>query len=121
MVAGFDLAMGQGPLCDEPMQGVGIIIEELSTVPTDTEENGSAPLSEDRLQDAQLQGQLISAMKQSCRVALKKHPLRLVAAMYMCRVFTSSQALGKVHAVLAQKHAKVRLFQTSHDLALPSV
>jgi translation elongation factor EF-G len=49
---------------------------------------------------------------QTCRAALKKHTgaLRLLAAMYECRVQTPEQALGKVQAVLAQKLAKVGLF-----------
>uniref|UniRef100_A0A915P592 Elongation factor EFG domain-containing protein n=1 Tax=Meloidogyne floridensis TaxID=298350 RepID=A0A915P592_9BILA len=43
--------------------------------------------------NAQLHGQLISAMRQTCKAALKKHvgALRLVAAMYECKVQTPEQ------------------------------
>ena len=51
----------------------------------------------------------MSAMKATCTAAAGKLALRLVAAMYKCTVATSSQALGKCHAVLAQRKAKVLL------------
>ncbi|GMT01035.1 hypothetical protein PENTCL1PPCAC_23209, partial [Pristionchus entomophagus] len=54
----------------------------------------------------------MAAMKATCTAAAKKTPLRLVAAMYRCVVATSSSALGKVHAVLAQRKAKI----TSEDV-----
>lgn len=41
------------------------------------------------------------------REAQKRHPLRLMAAMYKCIVQTNAQALGKVHTVLSQRRAKV--------------
>lgn len=102
IVAGFDSAMSQGPLCDEPVQGVGIILEEWSIL----EEDGVNTF-DSRPADPQLQGQLISVIRQTCKAALKKHPLRLVAAMYRCLVQTSTQALGKVQMVLSQRQAKV--------------
>lgn len=98
------MAISQGPLCDEPMQGVGILLEQWQL----GNELNDPEMAAQQLQDPQIYGQLISAMKQACKAALKKHPLRLVAAMYKCKVQTNSQALGKVHSVLSQRHAKVR-------------
>uniref|UniRef100_A0A915BQM5 Elongation factor-like 1 n=2 Tax=Parascaris TaxID=6254 RepID=A0A915BQM5_PARUN len=92
VVAGFDLVMSAGPLCDEPMLGTGIIVEEWTVNEED---------------DPTMAGALISAVKQTCRAALCKHPLRLVVAMYRCIVQTNGQALGKVHAVLSQRRAKI--------------
>lgn len=102
-MAGFDMAMTQGPLCDEPMQGVGIVLEEWTLGEPDED----SQVVEERQHDIQLHGQLISAVRQACQVALKKHPLRLVAAMYKVVVQTAAQALGKVQSVLAQRRAKV--------------
>lgn len=107
-MTGFELAMSQGPLCEEPMQGIGIILEEWSIL-----EEESVKTFESRQVDPQLQGQLISAIRQTCKAAIKKHPLRLVAAMYCCLVQTSTQALGKVQTVLAQRHAKVKISNLS--------
>uniref|UniRef100_A0A915NDN9 Elongation factor EFG domain-containing protein n=1 Tax=Meloidogyne javanica TaxID=6303 RepID=A0A915NDN9_MELJA len=128
--------MAQGPLCDEPMQaivGVEGTSEELnkekeeenlqkcdvrncdtpSTSKINEEKNEERINLEKRYKqlymNAQLHGQLISAMRQTCKAALKKHvgALRLVAAMYECRVQTPEQMLGKVQAVLSNKRAKV--------------
>lgn len=118
VASGFALAMGHGPLCDEPMHGVCIIIESWNfedvltesgkyEEKNDGDENQST--SRDLSSDVQLQGQLISAARQTCAAALRKHSttMRLVAAMYKCCVQTSLQALGKVQNVLAQRRAKV--------------
>uniref|UniRef100_A0A1I7Y724 Elongation factor-like 1 n=1 Tax=Steinernema glaseri TaxID=37863 RepID=A0A1I7Y724_9BILA len=94
MVAGFDLSMATGPLCEEAVQGVAIIVE-------------SWTLDETDLNDPTLTGQMISAMKQTCRAAINKHPLRLVAALYRVMVQTNAVGLGKVHPVLSQRRAKV--------------
>ncbi|CAD6197184.1 unnamed protein product [Caenorhabditis auriculariae] len=91
LTAGFELFCGSGPLCNENMRGVGVIVEKW-----EVDEEDSA-----------IGGQMMSAMKSTCASAAQKLALRLVAAMYKCTVTTSSQALGKVHAVLAQRKAKV--------------
>ena len=118
LIAGFDLAMCAGPLCQEPLQGVVILIEDwkLEKVEKSDEEENEEDTKETKeiktlaeLNDPQIHGQLISAMKATCKAALDKHPRRLVAAMYKIKVQTSSQALGKVHTVLAQRRAKVSL------------
>lgn len=49
----------------------------------------------------------MSAMRATCKAATEKVGLRLVAAMYKCLISTASQSLGKVHAVLSQRKAKV--------------
>ncbi|MCP9264404.1 hypothetical protein DINM_022475 [Dirofilaria immitis] len=91
IMAGFDLAVGAGPLCEEPMWGTAIIIDEWTVEEVD---------------DPTMAGALISGMKQACS-STKRHPLRLMAAMYKCIVQTNAQALGKVHAVLSQRRAKI--------------
>ncbi|KAK5983282.1 Elongation factor G [Trichostrongylus colubriformis] len=91
IVSGFELFVTAGPLCHEVMRGVAVVVEEWFV---DEE-------------DAAIAGQLMTAVRDTCRAAAKKVALRLVAAMYRCTVTTASQALGKVHAVLAQRKAKV--------------
>uniref|UniRef100_A0AC35U464 Tr-type G domain-containing protein n=1 Tax=Rhabditophanes sp. KR3021 TaxID=114890 RepID=A0AC35U464_9BILA len=90
-LSGFDVCMSGGPLCDEPLQGVAIIIEEFSMA------EGA---------DSTILSQLMSAVKGTINAALKKLPLRLVAATYKCTVQASSSVLGKVHTVLSQRRAK---------------
>ncbi|VDM73054.1 unnamed protein product [Strongylus vulgaris] len=123
IISGFELFVTAGPLCHEIMRGVAVIVEEWT-------------VDED---DAAVAGQLMTAMRATCKAGAEKLALRLVAAMYRCvalktfknilakmasqkfctnfgsssrakfrcTVTTASQALGKVHAVLAQRKAKV--------------
>jgi ribosome assembly protein 1 len=91
------------------MQGVCIVLEQClydGALPPDTH---------------QLHGQLISAVRQTVCAALKKHPLRLLTAMYKCSVQTNSQNLGKVHAVLAQRRSKVLSFFYLQNQLFPIV
>ncbi|ETN75627.1 elongation factor G [Necator americanus] len=91
IISGFELFVTAGPLCHEVMRGVAVIVEEWK-------------VNED---DAAVAGQLMTAMRATCKAGAEKLALRLVAAMYKCTVTTASQALGKVHAVLAQRKSKV--------------
>ncbi|CAD5207148.1 unnamed protein product [Bursaphelenchus okinawaensis] len=105
VIGGFELGMSLGPLADEPMHAVGVLVEELAFVaPEEPNDEDNGPVE---VTDPQLQGQMISATKQTIKAALRKTPMRLVTPMYKCKVQTSAQALGKVHTVLAQRHAKV--------------
>lgn len=56
MIAGFDLAVGAGPLCEEPMWGTAIIVDEWIVEEVD---------------DPTMAGALISGMKQACRSVFK--------------------------------------------------
>uniref|UniRef100_A0A0K0FZW2 Elongation factor-like 1 n=1 Tax=Strongyloides venezuelensis TaxID=75913 RepID=A0A0K0FZW2_STRVS len=89
---GFDLTMTSGPLANEPLRGVAIVVEEFH-------------MTEEEV-DCSIQGQLISAVKGTIQASLKKHPLRLVAAMYRCLIQASPSVLGKVHTVISQRRAK---------------
>ncbi|CAI5438934.1 unnamed protein product [Caenorhabditis angaria] len=91
LISGFDLFCNSGPLCNETMHGTAIIVDEWTV-----DENDSA-----------IGGQMMSAMRATCAAAAQKLALRLVTAMYKCIVTTSSQALGKVHAVLSQRKSKI--------------
>jgi ribosome assembly protein 1 len=79
----FQLAMNQGPLCNEPVQGVGIIIEDLAV--TAAEEDASA---RDRL--GRLTGETIKTVQQSIRQGFLDWSPRLMLAMYSCEIQASS-------------------------------
>ncbi|KAK6012050.1 hypothetical protein OSTOST_22808, partial [Ostertagia ostertagi] len=66
IMSGFEMFVTAGPLCHEVMRGVAVIVEEWSV---DEE-------------DAAIAGQLMTAVRDTCRAAAKKLALRLVAAMY---------------------------------------
>ncbi|RCN43285.1 hypothetical protein ANCCAN_10699 [Ancylostoma caninum] len=66
IVSGFELFLTAGPLCHEVMRGVAIIVEEWI-------------VDED---DPAVGGQLMTAMRATCKAGAEKLALRLVAAMY---------------------------------------
>ena len=56
---------------------------------------------------ASLGGQLISAMKEGCRKALLAQPVRLMLAMYKCKIQSTSEVLGRVYGVLSKRQGRV--------------
>ena len=52
-------------------------------------------------------GQLISAMKESCRRAFLLCPARLMAAMYTCRILATADVLGRLHSVIGRCDGRV--------------
>jgi len=81
----FQLAMSQGPLCHEPVQGVAVVLEDVSV--TATEEDASA---RDRL--GRLTGETIKTVQQAIRQGFLDWSPRLMLAMYSCEIQASSES-----------------------------
>ncbi|KAI1162308.1 P-loop containing nucleoside triphosphate hydrolase protein [Nemania serpens] len=96
----FQLAMNQGPLCNEPVQGVGVIIEDLSVTAAEEE----AP-ARDRL--GRLTGEVIKTVQQSIRQGFLDWSPRLMLAMYSCEIQASTEVLGRVYDVLTRRRGRV--------------
>ncbi|KAI0911898.1 P-loop containing nucleoside triphosphate hydrolase protein [Ustulina deusta] len=96
----FQLATNQGPLCNEPVQGVGIIIEDLAVAAT--EEDASA---RDRL--GRLTGEVIKTVQQSIRQGFLDWSPRIMLAMYSCEIQASTEVLGRVYDVLTRRRGRV--------------
>uniref|UniRef100_A0A8C1XE65 Elongation factor-like 1 n=1 Tax=Cyprinus carpio TaxID=7962 RepID=A0A8C1XE65_CYPCA len=52
-------------------------------------------------------GQLIAAMKDTCRYAFQAKPQRLMAAMYTCEIMATAEVLGRMYAVLSKREGRV--------------
>ncbi|TRX88615.1 hypothetical protein FHL15_010474 [Xylaria flabelliformis] len=96
----FQLATNQGPLCNEPVQGVGVIIEDLAV--TATEEDAPA---RDRL--GRLTGEVIKTVQQSIRQGFLDWSPRLMLSMYSCEIQASTEVLGRVYDVLTRRRGRV--------------
>ncbi|KAI1189916.1 P-loop containing nucleoside triphosphate hydrolase protein [Nemania serpens] len=96
----FQLAMNQGPLCHEPVQGVGVIIEDLAVTAAEEE----AP-ARDRL--GRLTGEIIKTVQQSIRQGFLDWSPRLMLAMYSCEIQASTEVLGRVYDVLTRRRGRV--------------
>ncbi|CAI5477403.1 unnamed protein product [Closterium sp. Yama58-4] len=80
VVSGFQLATSAGPLCEEPLWGLAFTVEVVI---------------------------VMSAVKDACRAAVAANSPRLVEAMFLCEVTTTTEALGAVYAVLGRRRAAV--------------
>jgi ribosome assembly protein 1 len=144
LMFGFNLATAKGPLCEEPMQGVAFFIDkfeyfddrEAASVVTAEEkqldENEDSGVVDEttssrevepvvgkvtttKIKGQSMSSQCISLMNQACKRAFEAQPQRLMAAMYKCELMTvSSEALGKLYAVLGKRNAKI-LDETMKD------
>jgi ribosome assembly protein 1 len=87
--------MAQGPLCNEPVQGVAVFLEELSIDASTGEDFG------------RLTGEIIKAVRESIRAGFLDWSPRLMLAMYSCEIQASTDVLGKVYGVLTRRHGKI--------------
>ena len=81
----FQLATAQGPLCNEPVQGIAVFLEEV-TVHTSIEDNTSA-----REKLGRLTGEVIKTVQSSIHQGFKDWSPRLMLAMYSCEIQASSK------------------------------
>ncbi|KAI0013904.1 P-loop containing nucleoside triphosphate hydrolase protein [Xylariaceae sp. FL0662B] len=96
----FQLATNQGPLCNEPVQGIAVIVEDLTVAPTDEETS-----ARDRL--GRLTGETIKTVQQSIRQGFLDWSPRLMLAMYSCEIQASTEVLGRVYDVLTRRRGRV--------------
>ncbi|KAH7038111.1 P-loop containing nucleoside triphosphate hydrolase protein [Microdochium trichocladiopsis] len=99
---GFQLAMNQGPLCHEPVQGIAVVIEDVVINSTGGEEEASARDSLGRLT-----GEVIKTVQQSIRQGFLDWSPRLMLAMYSCEIQASTEVLGRVYDVLTRRRGRV--------------
>ena len=80
----FQLAMSQGPLCGEPVQGVAVFIQSLSfTKEREDEEN------RDSSNVGSLTGEILKTVRDSIRQGFLDWSPRLLLAMYSCEIQAS--------------------------------
>lgn len=99
-INGFQLATFAGPLCEEPMMGVGFLIYDWQISEKVTTVGIHSPYGP-------LSGQLMSTVKEGCRKAFQMQPQRLVAAMYSCSILVNTEVLGRMYALLNKRHGRI--------------
>lgn len=114
IVAGFQLATMGGPLCDEPVFGIAFVVDDVVFRSTNPEDNSGSSV-EDTFEDSAglVTGQIISTMKEVCRLAMLLRPVRLVEPVYMCCLQCPAEQLGRCYNVLSKRRGNV----TSEELS----
>lgn len=80
----FQLATAQGPLCNEPIQGTAVFLEDVTVTAPSNEESSS------REQLGRLTGEVIKTVRDSIRQGFLDWSPRLLLAMYSCEIQASS-------------------------------
>lgn len=96
----FQLATAQGPLCNEPVQGIAVFLEDVSV---------SVPSSEDAASDrmGRLTGEVIKTVRYSIHQGFLDWSPRILLAMYSCEIQASTDVLGRVYAVLTRRRGQI--------------
>lgn len=98
----FQLATAQGPLCNEPMRGVAVFIDDISV----TSANGSG--EEDQSTNiGRLTGEIIKMVQKSIYAGFLDWSPRLMLAMYTVEIQASMDVLGRVNDVLTRRRGRV--------------
>lgn len=105
VLTGFQMATERGPLCDEPLFGVNVTLEAYSKV--DPDKGGDIDDGAGEEQYGPFSGQVISAAREAIRQSVLKAGPRLVEAMYLSVITTTSEALGGTYSVLGRRRAKI--------------
>ena len=105
VLTGFQMATERGPLCDEPLFGVSVSLEAYSKADPDTELDADDVAGEEHY--GPFSGQVISTAREAIRQSVLAAGPRLVEAMYLSVITTTSAALGGTYSVLGRRRAKV--------------
>jgi ribosome assembly protein 1 len=97
MIAGFQLGIRAGPVCEEPVHRVLVIVESIEVA---ISSSGEATKSLSG-------GMVIGAMKQGIRCALLSRPIRLMERYLKLTLHSSLNGLGSLYAVLSKRRGKV--------------
>jgi ribosome assembly protein 1 len=81
----FQLATAQGPLCNEPVQGIAVFLEEVTLTPSTDDESSAR----DKL--GRLTGEVIKTVQQAIKQGFLDWSPRLLLAMYSCEIQASSK------------------------------
>lgn len=92
-VAGFQLALRSGPLCEEPVRGILVVLESVE-VAISSNDIGSG-------------GMVVAALKCGIRCALLTRPARLMEGHLKLTLHSSLAGLGPLYAVLSKRRGKV--------------
>ncbi|KAK5115825.1 hypothetical protein LTR85_009419 [Meristemomyces frigidus] len=103
----FQLATYQGPLCNEPMQGVAVFLEDIALNVSDEEASQNM---------GRLTGEIIRTVRESIRLGFLDWSPRILLAMYSCEIQASAEVLGRVYSVITRRRGRI----VSESLLEPS-
>lgn len=105
IINGFQLAVNEGPLAKEPVQGMCVIVEDI--VEMSAEDIDAIEDPQYQKDTLNLSGRLITSIRDIIHESFLDWSPRMMWAMYSCDIQASVEVLGKVYAVVQQRRGKV--------------
>ncbi|PTU25635.1 hypothetical protein P175DRAFT_0498731 [Aspergillus ochraceoroseus IBT 24754] len=93
----FQLATGYGPLCQEPIQGAAVFLEEVAINANE----------KDELDLGRLTGETIRLVRESIAQGFLDWSPRIMLAMYSCEIQASTEVLGRVYGVITRRRGRI--------------
>ncbi|KAJ5755165.1 hypothetical protein N7533_004708 [Penicillium manginii] len=93
----FQLATGQGPLCQEPIQGIAVFLEDISVQAN----------SNDELDMGRLTGDAIRLVREGISQGILDWSPRIMLAMYSCEIQATTEVLGRVYGVITRRRGRI--------------
>lgn len=93
--------MAQGPLCNEPVQGIAVFLEEVGIHLPPSE----ASSARDKL--GRLTGEVIKCVRDAIRTGFLDWSPRILLAMYSVEIQTTTEALGRVYDVINRRRGHI--------------
>ncbi|CAL9738522.1 ribosome assembly protein 1 [Monosporozyma servazzii] len=105
VINGFQLSVNEGPLAKEFVQGMCVVVEDIHEM-TETE---LAAIEDPHYQTEipNIFGRFITFIRDQIHESFLDWSPRIMWALYSCDIQTSVDVLGKVYAVVQQRHGKI--------------
>ena len=104
-IAGFHAAMRAGPLCEEPIRNILVIVEAVEIALIQKEQSQISP---SYITPKPIGGGIIlSAFRQAIRCALLTRPVRLVEGYFKLSLHSSLEGLGPLYNILSKRRGRV--------------
>lgn len=103
----FQLACQQGPLCDEPLQGVAVFIEAFAVTEAPSEDDNNNNNAAGVMNVGRLTGEVIKSVRESIRHGFLDWSPRIMLAMYSCEIQASAEVLGRVYGVITRRRGRI--------------
>ncbi|KAL1302410.1 hypothetical protein AAFC00_002807 [Neodothiora populina] len=94
----FQLATNQGPLCNEPIQGIAVFLENVTINQASSEEDFNM---------GRLTGEVMKATRDGIRTGFLDWSPRILLAMYSCEIQSSAEVLGRVYGVITRRRGRI--------------
>ena len=104
-VAGFQLAVRAGPICEEPLRNVLIVLEGVEIALAAQQQENESPIW--RPTKPLSGGMVVAAVRTGVRCALLTRPARLTEGILRLTLHSSLPGLGALYSVLSKRRGKV--------------